>query len=345
VCAENDGVIVSLGDSFPSGDAEPPAHPNCVCDVAPVRDDGADDSGEAPVEEAPTEPGVEQVSVEGEDNVIHDGVVDEAPTPEPEPNFDFDSAKLTPEQMDARDFYNEAREKYGREVASTSRDVVLEEMWKAQGFDALPTLVSQEQMATLIEQGWQPAFRGMATDTPEMVQQYVDQYKTGDTPFGGSGLFGNGTYAGSEATAEHFAQFDTKGNAVEHGQIMQMAINPEARLIDYSDLLQEMSSAREAQVEIGQTIAERYNFPEYGTDAEIQAWRDSLPDDVRATYEFHENVYNDWELKYEDPAHFATSRGYDGYYIVNPQVGFTATDIVNDTYYNILNRGTVAIVR
>ena len=82
VCAENDGVIVALGDDFPSGDAEPPAHPNCVCDVAPVRDDGAVDSGEAPVEEPPTdEPTVEQVSVEGEDNVIHDGVIDEAPTP------------------------------------------------------------------------------------------------------------------------------------------------------------------------------------------------------------------------------------------------------------------------
>jgi len=80
VCAENDGVIVSLGDDFPSGDTEPPAHPNCVCDVAPVVDE---DGGtvEAPVEEPPVEaPAIEEVSVEGADNVIHDGVVDEAPT-------------------------------------------------------------------------------------------------------------------------------------------------------------------------------------------------------------------------------------------------------------------------
>ena len=36
ICEENAGVIISIGDAFPSGDDYPPAHPNCVCDVAPV---------------------------------------------------------------------------------------------------------------------------------------------------------------------------------------------------------------------------------------------------------------------------------------------------------------------
>lgn len=36
ICEENDGEIVDIGDAFPSGDDYPPAHPNCVCDVAPV---------------------------------------------------------------------------------------------------------------------------------------------------------------------------------------------------------------------------------------------------------------------------------------------------------------------
>jgi hypothetical protein len=86
VCAENDGVIVSLGDSFPSGDAEPPAHPNCVCDVAPVRDDGADATDTTDTTDAGTN-GVEEVSPQGEDNVIHDGVVNETPA-----NETFDDA-------------------------------------------------------------------------------------------------------------------------------------------------------------------------------------------------------------------------------------------------------------
>lgn len=36
LCAENEGVIVEIGEQFPTGDEYPPAHPNCVCDVSPV---------------------------------------------------------------------------------------------------------------------------------------------------------------------------------------------------------------------------------------------------------------------------------------------------------------------
>jgi SPP1 gp7 family putative phage head morphogenesis protein len=36
VCAENDGEIVNIGDTFSTGDEYPPAHPNCVCDVSPI---------------------------------------------------------------------------------------------------------------------------------------------------------------------------------------------------------------------------------------------------------------------------------------------------------------------
>jgi SPP1 gp7 family putative phage head morphogenesis protein len=38
-CKENDGKIVNMGDDFPSGDSEPPVHPNCQCDVIPVMPD------------------------------------------------------------------------------------------------------------------------------------------------------------------------------------------------------------------------------------------------------------------------------------------------------------------
>jgi len=41
ICAENDGEIVALGDDFPSGDSEPPAHPNCLCTILPVIDEMA----------------------------------------------------------------------------------------------------------------------------------------------------------------------------------------------------------------------------------------------------------------------------------------------------------------
>lgn len=47
LCQENADVSpIRIGETFPSGDTEPPAHPNCVCDIAPyvvdTRDIGED---------------------------------------------------------------------------------------------------------------------------------------------------------------------------------------------------------------------------------------------------------------------------------------------------------------
>lgn len=39
-CQENaDASPIGIGDTFPTGDSEPPAHPNCMCAIAPVFDD------------------------------------------------------------------------------------------------------------------------------------------------------------------------------------------------------------------------------------------------------------------------------------------------------------------
>ncbi len=35
-CLENEGQVVKIGDEFPSGDSQPPVHPNCVCGLLPV---------------------------------------------------------------------------------------------------------------------------------------------------------------------------------------------------------------------------------------------------------------------------------------------------------------------
>ena len=36
ICEQNADMIMPMGEEFPSGDVQPPAHPNCVCDLAPV---------------------------------------------------------------------------------------------------------------------------------------------------------------------------------------------------------------------------------------------------------------------------------------------------------------------
>ena len=55
ICAGNeDAGAVNVGDEFPSGDTEPPAHPNCRCSLVPVVDgaDGAD-VADVPIEDVP----------------------------------------------------------------------------------------------------------------------------------------------------------------------------------------------------------------------------------------------------------------------------------------------------
>ena len=48
LCQENADVSpIRIGDTFPSGDTEPPAHPNCVCDIAPYVTDTRDIGEEA----------------------------------------------------------------------------------------------------------------------------------------------------------------------------------------------------------------------------------------------------------------------------------------------------------
>ena len=46
-CQENaDASPIGIGDTFPSGDSEPPAHPNCMCSLAPYYDTSEDQNEE-----------------------------------------------------------------------------------------------------------------------------------------------------------------------------------------------------------------------------------------------------------------------------------------------------------
>jgi len=44
-CADNDGEVVTYGEEFPSGDIEPPVHPNCRCGLLPVIAEAQTDDG------------------------------------------------------------------------------------------------------------------------------------------------------------------------------------------------------------------------------------------------------------------------------------------------------------
>jgi hypothetical protein len=52
ICGGNsDAGPIAMGEEFPSGDTEPPAHPNCRCTVLPViQDGGSPDEQDAEIE-------------------------------------------------------------------------------------------------------------------------------------------------------------------------------------------------------------------------------------------------------------------------------------------------------
>jgi hypothetical protein len=164
--------------------------------------------------------------------------------PEPQQSFDyFDENKMT-------DYFpkDESGQISWGQMLGSDTDTVLAQQLADQGFNALPHLVDENQLAQLIDSGWSPVYRGVAGDTSEQVTQFVNDFKTSETPFIGKGMFGNGTYFASEfETAENFANVDRLGNAKSTGQVISGALHPDAKIIDYADLMRNVISSSEVK--------------------------------------------------------------------------------------------------
>lgn len=88
-CQENeDAGPIALGDEFPSGDTEPPAHPNCRCAISPVinvdstpADNGGADSGDGETGGGESV-GPDEAGAVSAGDLVHDGTIVELPTVE-----------------------------------------------------------------------------------------------------------------------------------------------------------------------------------------------------------------------------------------------------------------------
>jgi Phage Mu protein F like protein len=290
------------------GDDYPPAHPSCRCAVVVQLPDGseAELGGEedevtaediaaleesAPIEEAP----VEEVSAE---------TLDLANIPLNEANqlesfFTRDViTDLYPKRADGSiDWDADGRYQY---------DPVLSNLLDIQGFNALPTPVNETDYTRLINDfGWQVLNRGLAGETKEEVAGYVEQFVSSDQPFIGKGMFGNGTYfaQGSEVAIE-FAKQDRNGIERVTGEVIEAALHPKAKVIDFKDLMKQIG----------------YKSP---NRQELMAQYSQLMED--------------------NPSIVAAARGYDAIRIPNPTVNITHTGPVEDVYWIILNRGALVV--
>lgn len=110
-------------------------------------------------------------------------------------------------------------------------DMALAAIWKEQGFDGKPTVVSPDEFDAA--RGDSPVLyrgidRGGASAPPGQAEAWAEQFRTGDA-FVGRGAYGNGTYVStSQDVADRAAQ--------EGGAVVKMALREDARVVDYDDM-------------------------------------------------------------------------------------------------------------
>jgi len=188
-------------------------------------------------------------------------------------------------------------------------NLYLKKVFDEQGFNGKPRVVSASEYQKAVDSGATPLYRGVAGDTPTQVDEFVDQLLTGDNPYVGRGMFGDGTYfTDKTTTALKFAKEDRVGNPINFGKTIDAALAPEARIIDLEDLQAQFMR----------------------TTKMTQAQKDlyySYPQDF-----------------YEDASMWAATNGYDAIRIKNPVVNWQTQEALPDTYTIVLNR-TALIVK
>jgi hypothetical protein len=187
-------------------------------------------------------------------------------------------------------------------------NLYLKKVLDEQGFNGKPRVVSATEYKKAVDSGAVPLHRGVAGDTPEQVDQFVAQLLTGDTPYVGRGMFGDGTYfTDKPSTALKFAKEDRFGNPIEFGKTIEAALDPRAKIAFLDDIKEEFMS----------------------TTRMTQAQKDFY-------YSFPQDFY-------EDASMWAASNGYDAILIRNPVVNWQSQEALPDLYTIVLNRTALII--
>lgn len=157
-CVLNEGKVVNLGQAFPSGDTQPPVHPNCRCALLPVVPD-FDAPGEIQDIMTPVEPTI-------------------AGIPE---------SVLLETQKEANYLLNHTDLNTGEErLTAAYRNVPK--------YNDLPTVLGPDEFDALRDKGGHiPVYRGISGGTRRPAAEYINEFKNGNH-YAGYGMFGNGTY-------------------------------------------------------------------------------------------------------------------------------------------------------
>ena len=317
---------------------QPPDHPNCRCsivgsgeatqsedsgDTGSMSGGGLSDLGNLIGDSAE----IELPSDAPEELVIHDtsgsklDPLSSTPLSEQMPisSAIHKESHFTPEVFDQ--FYGKTQNgavDYGSAYRGTE-NTQLKNLLEAQGFNKPPEKVDGLTFAGMKQQGWTLLARGISGDTQAEVEMHVEQFKNSESPFIGKGMFGDGTYYSSHdaeglKVAAEFAQSTAKGESKNAGEVMSVALHPDANRITLDDLVTQLQKEKNEAVNARETAT-------------------SVP--LIDAVQWDDNI-----------SQFAAMKGYDAVEIPNPQINFSKPDggMVNTSYWVVLNRGATAVL-
>jgi SPP1 gp7 family putative phage head morphogenesis protein len=244
-----------------------------------------------------------------------------------------------------------------------NNDAILRGIMEEQGFNAPPSIVSAEKYDELVADGWTPVYRGINAETQTDLDSFVENFTTGTDPYVGRGLYGNGIYTSDiRDTAQSYASESGLGigsnggvQQARHGTVLDIAVNPNARIVDVDDLRlehrAEIERVRAAQDELRTNWPTR-EVPHPYLDGETM--RENIPlSEFRKGDAFFDDAQKlrgliDMEnvlSASDDVGKFAAMKGYDVIQVNTPRAFNDQFQMIElpDTYYVILNRSAVAV--
>jgi hypothetical protein len=228
-CQENaDASPIPLGDEFPTGDTEPPAHPNCMCAIAPVFDDSAlPAEGNVPEELSP-----EDFASASEDfataAMAESMLVEEFAIPEAQYPVEYFTQEKYTEMLPKTP---EGLPNFDAPFIGKLNGQATANIIKEQNLLSPVKMVDNNKFENLVSQGWTKIFRGYSAKSEAQLDSYIANFTHGENPYVTSGWHGNGTYFGSLKTATAYAEHDLGGVEISRGRVVEMALNPKAKIL------------------------------------------------------------------------------------------------------------------
>ena len=237
VCAQNAGKVVAIGEAFPSGHTQPPAHPYCRCALLPVIPD-FEAEPQAPIRTPEGQPDMQptegQITTPTQAPQARGGY-----TPKPSRADEFVQDKDLQARVAKayKDLGPGDSGPYGMKDAASVADVM--------DYHGKPTVVSSKEMDRLIaDEGYTELYRGvMKQPNGPSAREMADQWRYGDKHFMGAGTYGDGSYTAiNNATARNYARAQSSTKRIvgsvkkgkdEVGYILRIGLRPDAKVIDY----------------------------------------------------------------------------------------------------------------